>query len=176
MIKSQVSPMKCIPLLIVVGLLFIPAKFCLAQSIVDLQKQFSELSPEDQVKAKEISDKLRCPTCTGLSVLQSDAPFSLQIREAVLSHVKEGKSEDSILAFFTKRYGLWILREPPSEGFHLIAWFIPIGFMVFGALGLWFFVWRKQKKQIVGSVRSREDILKEMEMNIEQARIAFDAK
>lgn len=147
-----------------------------ATTIVDLNEQFKQLSGKDQQRAKMISDQLRCPTCTGLSVLQSDAPFSLQIREAVIEHVKEGQSEEWILDFFTKRYGLWILREPPSEGFHLVAWLIPILFMVFGALGLWLFVWRKQSNQQVAAVRSREEILKEMDEQIIQYRNSQSVK
>ena len=29
---------------------------------------------------REVAGELRCPTCTGLSVLDSDAPFSVQIK------------------------------------------------------------------------------------------------
>ena len=93
---------------------------------------------------KDIAYQLRCPTCTGLSVLESDAQFSLQIRDAVREQVLEGKSKQEILDFFTVRYGLWILREPPKEGFHLIAWLIPLAILLLGGALIWMFLWRKR--------------------------------
>ena len=50
-----------------------------------------------------------------------------------------------ILDFFKSRYGLWILREPPLEGFHLLAWMLPLGFLILGLLLLRFFFWNKSK-------------------------------
>ena len=59
---------------------------------------------------KDVAGELRCPTCTGLSVLDSDASFSVQIKDQVDEQIKEGKSKDEILSFFVERYGPWILK------------------------------------------------------------------
>lgn len=140
-------------------------------TIVSLAAEFEKLSPEQRNRAAEISSELRCPTCTGLSVLQSDAPFSLQIRSTVIDQVKEGKSRDEILSFFTERYGLWILREPPKQGFHLFAWFIPILLLVLGPMVL-IYLFRKNKLSAGGGVenaiRSREEILKEFKDRLQK--------
>ena len=47
---------------------------------------------------------------------------------------------------FKERYGLVILSAPPTEGFHLTAWFMPIVAFVFGALviGRVLRAWRQQ--------------------------------
>ena len=88
-------------------------------------KNITEGMDKEQVDLyKDISGDLRCPTCTGLSILQSDAQFSIQMKEAVREQVELGKSKDEVMEFFTERYGLWILREPPSTGMHLFAWMI----------------------------------------------------
>jgi cytochrome c-type biogenesis protein CcmH/NrfF len=65
----------------------------------------ADMTLEEQMHFKSIASKLRCPTCTGLSVLDSDAAFSVQIQSLVKEQIKEGKSEDEILAYFTQRYG-----------------------------------------------------------------------
>jgi cytochrome c-type biogenesis protein CcmH/NrfF len=110
----------------------------------------------------DVAKELRCPTCTGLSVLESDAKFSVQIKDIVKEQVEQGKSKDEILKYFTERYGPWILRAPPKTGFNVLAWALPIGVLILGPLLVWFFVWRKRKVVSTQGVRSTDAILAEM--------------
>lgn len=96
---------------------------------------------------KDVAADLRCPTCTGVSVLDSDAPFSVQIKNEVKQQLSAGKDKSQILEFFTDRYGPWILREPPKEGVHLWAWIVPVGFLLLGPLAVWHFFWRRSTIQ-----------------------------
>src|SRR5262245_42868447 len=84
------------------------------------------LDDEKLLEFKEVAKDLRCPTCTGLSVLESDAEFSIQIKERVAEQVKAGKSREEIVQYFVDRYGPWIMREPPKQGFNLTAWLLPL--------------------------------------------------
>lgn len=119
-----------------------------AGEVEDLHKKVQTLSPEQYDLYKDIAYDLRCPTCTGLSILQSDAPFSLQLRTAVLEEVKQGHKKADVLNFFTQRYGLWILREPPLSGFHLIAWLFPMSFAFIGFGLFYVFFIRRPKEEI----------------------------
>jgi cytochrome c-type biogenesis protein CcmH len=92
----------------------------------------SEREIEEKVLA--ISDQLRCPTCQGISVRDSEASFSKEIRAKVRRMVEEGQNEDQIRAYFVSRYGEWILRAPKKEGLGLVAWVLP-GLAIIG-LGL----------------------------------------
>ena len=125
-----------------------------------------DLSPEQKIEFRDISKDLRCPTCTGLSILESDAQFSIQMKTAVKEQVLAGKNKAEIMSFFIERYGLWILREPPKKGFHLVAWALPLSAMIFGPLLLWFFVWRRRITAKSRSIRSTADILSEMDRMI----------
>lgn len=118
----------------------------------------------------DIAKDLRCPTCTGLSVLESEAKFSEQIKEIVKEKVKEGKHKEEIFKYFTERYGPWILRAPPKEGFNAIAWLFPIGILLLGPVFVWFFVWRKRKVVSTQGVRPAEAIIKEMTHELELLR------
>jgi cytochrome c-type biogenesis protein CcmH len=128
------------------------------------------LSTNEVEMYKDISDDLRCPTCTGLSILQSDAQFSIQMKEAVREQVLTGKSKQDIMKFFTERYGLWILREPPSKGVHMLAWIIPGALLLLGPFLIWFFVWRKRQTVKTFGVRSTEEILAEMNNEIQKLK------
>lgn len=124
-----------------------------------------ELSPE----AQEIANGLRCPTCTGLSVLDSEAPFSKQIKTILKEKVEEGLDKQAIEQYFVARYGTWILRSPPKSGINLLAWILPVVLLVLGPLFIYLFVWRHQK---VASVQARtaEDIISEMKEKLQQLR------
>ncbi len=117
-----------------------------------------------------VGNNLRCPTCIGLSVLQSESDFAVQLREAAKEQVLAGKSEPEIMTFFTQRYGLWILREPPKEGFHLLAWAIPLAFAVIGPIFFYLFVWRRRQTVSLHGMRPSAEILAEMERELQAMR------
>ena len=126
-----------------------------------------ELSPE----AKEIANELRCPTCTGLSVLDSEAPFSRQIKGLLKEKVESGLGKAEIEKFFTERYGPWILRSPPKTGLNLLAWILPISLLVLGPLLLYVFVWRRNPTDGMGlKTRSESEIIDEMKQQLDGKR------
>lgn len=78
---------------------------------------------DDQVR--RIAHELRCPTCQGLSVKESEAGIAMNMKSKIKSLLKEGKSESEIIQFFVDRYGEWILRNPQKKGFNLLLWTLP---------------------------------------------------
>ncbi|MFW7380954.1 MAG: cytochrome c-type biogenesis protein [Oligoflexus sp.] len=124
----------------------------------------------DEAFFYSVAQELRCPTCTGLSVLDSNASFSEQIKAQVRQQIQEGKNKQEILDFFVERYGLWILREPPKEGFNLLAWLLPTAILIFGPILIWFFVWRKRVQIESFGVRSVDSIVTEMNQQLDVLR------
>lgn len=99
---------------------------------------FALSDAELEKRVQVITDDLRCPTCQGLSVKDSDAGFSIQIRDKVRHMVEEGQSDEDIKAYFVSRYGEWILRAPKKEGLGLVLWALPFaGIIAVGALLIW---------------------------------------
>ena len=123
---------------------------------------------DNSLEFKDVAGELRCPTCTGLSVLDSDAKFSVQIKDQVKEQMDKGRSKEEILEFFVERYGPWILREPPKEGFNVIAWIIPIAMLFLGPIIIWAVVWRNKVTVETFGVRSNEDIVSEMKDALEK--------
>ena len=83
--------------------------------------------PADQVDAiaHEISDKLRCPVCQGLSVADSNASTAVNMANHVRALVAKGYTEDDIREFFITTYGQWIVLDPEPEGLDLLIWLGP---------------------------------------------------
>ncbi len=99
-------------------------------------------SDDFSARFRKLSDELRCPTCQGLSVKDSDAGFSNSIKDKILELMKDGKSDKEILAYFVKRYGEWILRAPTKSGFNLVLWILPgVGILI----GLFIVLFRSKR-------------------------------
>jgi cytochrome c-type biogenesis protein CcmH len=103
-------------------------------------------------------------------VLDSSAGFSEQIKAQVGEQLKLGKSEQEILDFFVERYGPWILREPPTQGFNLLAWALPIGLLILGPFAIWYTVWRKRVDVSSYGVRRVELIVDQMDAELSALR------
>ena len=92
---------------------------------------------------RKLSEELRCPTCQGLSVKDSEAGFSNSIKDKIRELMKNGKSDKEILAYFVKRYGEWILRAPTKSGFNLVLWILPGAGI---SIGLFFVLFRSKRR------------------------------
>ena len=129
------------------------------------------LNSQQEIQYNDIAKGLRCPTCQGLSILESDAPFSNQIKDIVKEKVAQGMSAREIEAFFIDRYGAWILREPPKQGFNMLAWVIPVSLMLLGPLLLWLMIWRRQVPASNSiNIRTDAEIIAEMESALKQLK------
>ena len=136
---------------------------------VNLMDKSTKYNNNDPI-FRDIAKEFRCPTCTGLSVLESDAGFSVQIKEQVQEQLNLGKDHDQIKEYFTTRYGAWILREPPAKGFNVLAWAIPITLLLVGPILIWLLVWKRHVTTDSHGVRSATAILQEMQQNIQRMK------
>ena len=134
------------------------------------QTKSNTMSIAEEIRYEELSNQLRCPTCQGLSVLDSTAPFSNQIKDIVKDQMALGKTDQEILDFFSTKYGFWILREPPREGFSLVAWLLPIFILAIGTLTLWMVYWRSSSQEDVVGNRSEENILEQFQKDLKAHR------
>ena len=86
----------------------------------------------EQVEA--VATGVRCPTCRGQSVAESDAASSVAIRRVIESRLREGATPKQVRYELAARYGDDILLRPPASGFGALVWVLPV-VAVFGAGG-----------------------------------------
>lgn len=107
-------------------------------------------------RAKEIGLHLKC-MCKGCDMsaggcAHPGGAFSgpCDTAKAELKEIDErlakGESEQQIINAFVREYGTIVLVEPPKHGFGLVAWLMPIFYVVVG-LGVVVFVVRKWSGQ-----------------------------
>jgi cytochrome c-type biogenesis protein CcmH len=90
----------------------------------------------DQVNA--VAKKLSCPTCTGINVADCPTETCAQWRSQIGQMLAEGKSEPEILDYFSSRYGDQVLQVPPTRGFFVWVWALPVAAIVIGLAWLAF--------------------------------------
>ena len=160
----------------------------------DTNKYYSSINPNnldliqpfinDPVKQAlyiKLGDGLRCPTCTGLSILQSDAPFSDQIKTKLIEMINQGNDHQQIVDFFTDRYGMWILRQPPKSGKHLLMWILSGLLLLLCPVYLIFTSIKNSRSSLVKKNSINNNNIKEMIISYEElephlAKVFLDAK
>lgn len=83
-----------------------------------------------------IARTIKCPTCQGESVAESDAGPSREIRRDIAERIQQGESEEQIRAYYADRYGDEILLTPPRSGVGALVWVIPVLVVVVALAGL----------------------------------------
>ncbi|HEX7276006.1 MAG TPA: cytochrome c-type biogenesis protein CcmH [Acidimicrobiales bacterium] len=92
----------------------------------------------DEARVRRIGSDLRCPTCQGMAVADSDAPAAVGIREEIARRVAEGRETDGQIKDFILSLYPDISLRPETSGLGLVVWALPVVAVavVVGALGL----------------------------------------
>src|SRR5205807_6167862 len=93
-------------------------------------------------RVQNVASQLKCPVCQGESVADSQATIALQMRQVIREQLQSGKSEQDVVQYFVHSYGNQIVWLPLWQGFSLLAWLVPIAFLL-GGVGLVFVVLRE---------------------------------
>lgn len=89
----------------------------------------------------DLEAELVCPTCK-TTLDQSDAPVARQIKALVARRVAQCASKEEIKDELVADFGPAVLAAPPREGFHWLAWLLPLAGLLAAAAVISVFVWR----------------------------------
>ena len=93
---------------------------------------------EQELRARNISENIRCMVCQNESIDESNAPLAKDLRVLIRSKIKEGKKDDEIYKFLTDRYGDFILLKPALKLNTFVLWFLPLVFFAAGIFLVYF--------------------------------------
>ena len=102
-------------------------------------------NPKQELRARNISQNIRCMVCQNQSIDESDAPLAKDLRILIRNQIKSGKNDDEIYKFLTDRYGDFILLKPAFKSNTLALWLLPFVFVLVGFFII-FFHNKKSKK------------------------------
>ncbi|MBW3645185.1 MAG: cytochrome c-type biogenesis protein CcmH [Actinobacteria bacterium] len=92
--------------------------------------------PTDAERKTALASELRCPTCRGQSVRDSDAPAAAAIRTEIDRRVDEGQSDEEILAYVDSKFPESLRLTPPASGLGVLVWALPVVALVAAVAGL----------------------------------------
>jgi cytochrome c-type biogenesis protein CcmH len=82
-------------------------------------------SEEQRAQYQQMIDDLRCPKCQNQNLSGSNSPIAKDLRREVHRLISEGQSDAAIKAFMVKRYGNFVLYEPPLDKNTILIWSLP---------------------------------------------------
>ena len=92
--------------------------------------------PVLEARARQVGGELRCLVCRNQSIDDSDADLAHDLRVLVRQRLKDGDSDDEVIAYIRSRYGDFVLLRPPFETRTLLLWCGPLAILLLGTLAL----------------------------------------
>ncbi len=93
-----------------------------------------------EAKAKALMETIRCLTCQGQSIADSNASMAADMRSEIRERIKAGEAPEHIRAWLVERYGDWISYKPTADPILWPLWAAPLlllgagGYIVAGRL------------------------------------------
>lgn len=81
-----------------------------------------------------VTSGLRCPTCDGQSVADSESDLARQMRAVATEQLAAGRTPDQVRTYFVQRYGNQVLLDPPLSGLGLATRLVPFALLVLGGV------------------------------------------
>jgi cytochrome c-type biogenesis protein CcmH len=94
----------------------------------------------DRPSAAELESELVCVTCK-TTLDQSDSPIARRMKAYIRRRLAEGATGKEIKDELVVEFGPEVLSTPPTHGFDLLAWVLPIGGIGVGAVALGGLAW-----------------------------------
>ena len=112
-----------------------------------------------------------CPTCH-TTLDQSDAPAAQRIKHFIAQRIDQCATSKQIESELVANFGAGILAAPPHKGFDLLAWWLPIGGILAGALLIAIGVWRWTRAR--GPDEPAEPIDPQLDARVDEALAQLD--
>jgi cytochrome c-type biogenesis protein CcmH len=81
--------------------------------------------PALEARMVRIASELRCLVCQNQTIADSNASLAVDLRREARALLKQGKSDEEVVAYMTARYGDFVLYRPPLKATTMLLWFGP---------------------------------------------------
>lgn len=99
--------------------------------------------PVVEARVNKLAEELRCLTCMGQSIADSQSSFSNDMKREIRGMIVAGKNDKEIMEFMVQRYGDFVLYRPPVKSTTWLLWGGPFLFLI---LSLVFLVLKLRKR------------------------------
>ncbi|NJD35742.1 MAG: cytochrome c-type biogenesis protein CcmH [Betaproteobacteria bacterium] len=100
--------------------------------------------PVVEARVNKLAEELRCLTCMGQSIADSQSSFSADMKREIRAMIVAGKNDKEIMEFMVQRYGDFVLYRPPVKSTTWVLWAGPFLFLI---LSLIFLLMKLRKRR-----------------------------
>jgi cytochrome c-type biogenesis protein CcmH len=115
-------------------------------------------APTAQDRVSNIARTVKCPTCSGESVAESNAPASQEIRADIAERIQAGQTDAQIRSYYAGRYGEAILLTPSASGVNALVWLVPVVALAV-AIGFLVIVFRRWGREATAHATEADKVL-----------------
>jgi cytochrome c-type biogenesis protein CcmH len=92
-------------------------------------------NPALEARARAIGAGLRCLVCQNETIDESNASLAHDIRILLRERLTAGDTDEQAVQAIVKRYGEFVLLNPPVQPSTYVLWFGPLGILLIGLAG-----------------------------------------
>ncbi len=138
------------------------------------------VASEQRPTQGELEGEIVCPTCN-TTLDHSDAPIAQRMKAVIAQRIAAGDTKSEIKDALVAEFGTSVLAAPPKAGFNLLAWLVPLGGLVVGAIAAAVLAWRSSRARGGGddadttSTTGRAPLEADLERRVDVELARFDA-
>jgi cytochrome c-type biogenesis protein CcmH len=137
------------------ALALVPVRTASAQASTDVAPlQFHDAAEEARFHA--LTSELRCVMCQNQSLADSNAQIAHDLRREVLDLMRQGKSDDEVVAFLVARYGEFVRYKPAMEPATWLLWFGPALLLLGGGVAVARIVRTRARRDVPAPTEDQE--------------------
>ena len=127
-------------------------------------------------RAADLEAELVCPVCE-TTLDQSNSPIAERMKAYIRARIAAGDSEQQIKDALVAEFGPEVLAKPPGGGFGLLAWLLPLGALLGGAVVVGLLIRSWSRRRVTGPASSSEDgeLDPQLERRVDEELARFDA-
>ena len=115
--------------------LFLPALGATRAGAVNPDEMLDD--PALEARARALSKGLRCLVCRNQNIDDSHAQLARDFRILLRERLAAGDSDEEAVNFLVRRYGSYILLEPPVNATTIMLWVGPALLLLAATAGFW---------------------------------------
>lgn len=93
-------------------------------------------STDPEARAYHLAISLKCPICAGESLAGSQTDLAKDLRALIDEQIAAGRTDEEIIDMFVANYGEQVLLDPPSTGWGVVLWAVPLAVVAVGAVAV----------------------------------------
>lgn len=90
-----------------------------------------------------LAEQLRCLVCQNQTLVDSNAPLAMDLKNQIREQLRAGRSEREVIAFMVARYGDFVLYKPPLRPSTALLWIGPFLLLAGALAGMAWFLRRR---------------------------------